>query len=122
MIYLDKLRNKVCIEVFTGIAEVRERLRVAGFEAREADVLSNGFWGVRFVIDRPTGKGATARIAIPIRGGGAMNPYRILSLWRDLRAARKGPPALAKRLVRRKIYGRAMRAAGLLSRLIGVQK
>lgn len=47
-----------------------------------------------------------------------MNPYRLLSFYRDLKAIRKG--RLPQRIVRKHVYRHAMRAAGFLSRILGV--
>ncbi len=47
-----------------------------------------------------------------------MNWYRLLSRRNDFKALLKG--RLPQRLVRRTIYRHAFRAAGFLSRLIGV--
>jgi tRNA U34 5-methylaminomethyl-2-thiouridine-forming methyltransferase MnmC len=54
------LNKKVVIEVYTGAGTVRDRLKTAGFTFTEEDFL-NSFWGVRFLVELPTGKGAMAR-------------------------------------------------------------
>ncbi len=51
-----------------------------------------------------------------------MNLYQLLSFWRDAKAAQKGPTALGRRLIRKRIYGRALRGAGLLTRLLKVSR
>lgn len=47
-----------------------------------------------------------------------MNLYRLLSIHNTIKAAIKG--RLPQRLVRRSIFKQAFRAAGFMSRLIGV--
>lgn len=57
-----KDKQHIALEIFSSIGDVRERLRAGGFAFREEDVYSNQFWGKRFVVDRPRGRGAQARI------------------------------------------------------------
>lgn len=48
--------------------------------------------------------------------------YRAARLSNNLAAASKGPGAYAKRVVRRKAYGRSMGATGKLLRALGLGK
>jgi hypothetical protein len=59
----DKARRVVCLERFGSdhVSEARKILKDAGYTFTEEDFLNN-FWGTRFVIDRPTGKGVTKKL------------------------------------------------------------
>ena len=47
--------------------------------------------------------------------------YEAARLSNNIRAADKGPTAYAKRLVRRKAYGKSMSATGRLLKLFGLK-
>jgi hypothetical protein len=52
--------KKIAIEHYTGTADTRAKLHAEGFAFIEQDFFNN-FWGVRFLVEMPRGKGATAR-------------------------------------------------------------
>ncbi len=61
MAYLRKEDKKICLEIYTSVDEIRQRLKVAGYVFTEESFFG-GFWGTRFVIVKPIGKGAQAKI------------------------------------------------------------
>jgi hypothetical protein len=48
--------------------------------------------------------------------------YRAARMSNNMRAARRGPAALGKRVVRRKVYGKTMGATRRLLRAFGLSK
>lgn len=64
MIYLDKPNRKVVAEIFNSdfYPIMRKRLTAGDYKFTEQDVFSNQFWGRAFHIERPRGKGASARL------------------------------------------------------------
>ncbi len=59
--YLRKKDRKVIIEVYSGRSVIEKRLADAGFTFTTEDFLNN-FWGTRFIIDQPRGKGTIAKM------------------------------------------------------------
>ena len=61
--YLRKSDNKVIIEIYSDEfrPKLEQRLADAGFTFT-TESFFNTFWGTRFAIDRPRGKGAIARM------------------------------------------------------------
>jgi hypothetical protein len=58
---------------------------------------------------------------MPRRRSLTSQPYRAARLSNNVRAASRGPAALARRQVRRKVYGKSMGATGKLLRLFGLK-
>jgi len=55
-------RKVVIIEVYSEGMSIRKALKDAGYTFYEEDFLNHRFWGKRFVIDKPIGKGASKRL------------------------------------------------------------
>ncbi len=58
---------------------------------------------------------------MPRRRSLMSNLYRAARLSNNARAASRGPRAYAKRVVRRKTYGKSMGATGRLLRIFGLK-
>lgn len=61
MMYLRKSDRRIIMERFDGGDKLRTKLTAAGFTFDEEDFLRD-FWGKRFIIVKPTGKGAQSRM------------------------------------------------------------
>lgn len=60
MSYLTKDKRYVVIEHYTGTEDTRAKLTAEGFAFTEQNFF-NSFWGVRFTVEWPRGKGAMTR-------------------------------------------------------------
>ncbi len=58
---------------------------------------------------------------MPRRRSLTSNLYRAARLSNNVRAASRGPGAFAKRVVRRKAYGKSMGATGRFLRMFGLK-
>jgi hypothetical protein len=61
--YLRKSDNKVILEIYSDefCPVLEARLTANGFSFR-TEKFFNSFWGTRFVVDRPKGKGSVAKM------------------------------------------------------------